>query len=221
MSPPAREQLVGILAALRLDADATQIDQLLRYLELLQRWNAVYNLTAVREPAHMLTLHLADSLSLIPALDRRNPRRVLDVGSGGGLPGLVLAIMRPQWQLVLVDAVQKKCAFVQQVAATLQLRNVEVAHGRIEQLNLPGFDCITSRAVGELAELVRISEHVLLAGGAWAAMKGVVPEAELRALPPELAHDIEILDVPGLQAQRCVVWMHRAQAPAAARPGDS
>ncbi|WP_297909948.1 16S rRNA (guanine(527)-N(7))-methyltransferase RsmG [Thiomonas sp.] len=221
MSPPAREQLAGILAALRLDADATQIDQLLRYLELLQRWNAVYNLTAVREPAHMLTLHLADSLSLIPALDRHHPRRVLDVGSGGGLPGLVLAIMRPQWQLVLVDAVQKKCAFVQQVAATLQLRNVEVAHGRIEQLNLPGFDCITSRAVGELAELVRISEHVLLAGGSWAAMKGGVPEAELQGLPPDIAHDIEILDVPGLQAQRCVVWMHRAQAPAAARPGDS
>jgi 16S rRNA (guanine527-N7)-methyltransferase len=221
MSPPAREQLAGILAALRLDADATQIDQLLRYLELLQRWNAVYNLTAVREPAHMLTLHLADSLSLIPALDRHHPRRVLDVGSGGGLPGLVLAIMRPQWQLVLVDAVQKKCAFVQQVAATLQLRNVEVAHGRIEQLNLPGFDCITSRAVGELAELVRISEHVLLAGGSWAAMKGGVPEAEIQGLPPDIAHDIEILDVPGLQAQRCVVWMHRAQAPAAARPGDS
>jgi 16S rRNA (guanine527-N7)-methyltransferase len=221
MSPPAREQLAGILAALRLHADATQIDQLLRYLELLQRWNTVYNLTAVREPAHMLTLHLADSLSLIPALDRRHPRRLLDVGSGGGLPGLVLAIMRPQWQLVLVDAVQKKCAFVQQVAATLQLRNVEVAHGRIEQLNLPGFDCITSRAVGELAELVRISEHVLLAGGSWAAMKGGVPAAELQGLPPDIAHDIEILDVPGLQAQRCVVWMHRAQAPAAARPGDS
>ena len=215
----AREDLAGILAALHLQAPAAQIDQLLRYLELLQRWNAVYNLTAVREPAHMLTLHLADSLSLLPALDRREPRRVLDVGSGGGLPGMVLAIMRPQWQLVLVDAVQKKCAFLRQVAATLQLRNVEVAHGRVEQLRLPGFDCITSRAVGELAELVRISEHVLLAGGAWAAMKGSVPEAELQALPAGIVHDIEFLDVPGLQAQRCVVWMHRA--PAQARPGDS
>lgn len=217
----AREELAGVLEALRLPADDAQIAQLLQYLEMLQRWNAVYNLTAVREPAHMLTLHLADSLSLLPALDRRAPRRVLDVGSGGGLPGLVLAIMRPQWQLVLVDAVQKKCAFLQQVAATLQLRNVEVAHGRVERLRLPGFDCITSRAVGELAELVRISEHVLLAGGAWAAMKGSVPEAELRALPAGIVHDIEFLDVPGLRAQRCVVWMHRAQASAADRPGDS
>ena len=225
----AREDLADVLAALHLQAQSGQIEALLRYLELLQRWNAVYNLTAVREPAHMLTLHLADSLSLLPALDRRETpqetpqgtRRVLDVGSGGGLPGMVLAIMRPRWQLVLVDAVQKKCAFLRQVAATLQLRNVEVVHGRVEQLRLPGFDCITSRAVGELAELVRISEHVLLAGGSWAAMKGGVPEAELQGLPPEIAHDIEILDVPGLQAQRCVVWMHRAQAPAAARPGDS
>jgi 16S rRNA (guanine527-N7)-methyltransferase len=217
----AREDLAGVLAALHLQAQAAQIEQLLRYLELLQRWNSVYNLTAVREPAHMLTLHLADSLSLLPPLDRREPRRVLDVGSGGGLPGMVLAIMRPRWQLVLVDAVQKKCAFLRQVAATLQLRNVEVVHGRVEQMRLPGFDCITSRAVGELAELVRISEHVLLAGGSWAAMKGSVPEAELQALPAGIVHDIEFLDVPGLQARRCVVWMHRAQAPAQARPGDS
>ena len=213
--PAAR--LDAVLQALRLPADAAQRAQLLQYLELLQRWNQVYNLTAVRDPERMLSLHLADSLSLLPALDRAAPRRVLDVGSGGGLPGMVLAIMRPQWQLVLVEAVQKKCAFLRQVAATLRLHNVQVEHARVEQLELPGFDCITSRAVGDLAELVRISEHLLLPGGAWAAMKGSVPQSELQALPATLQHEVEALQVPGLQAQRCVVWL-RPRQPDRANP---
>jgi 16S rRNA (guanine527-N7)-methyltransferase len=207
----AAARLDAVLQALRLPADAGQRAQLLQYLDLLQRWNRVYNLTAVRDPERMLSLHLADSLSLLPALDRTAPRRVLDVGSGGGLPGMVLAIMRPQWQLVLVEAVQKKCAFLRQVAATLRLHNVQVEHARVEQLELPGFDCITSRAVGDLAELVRISEHLLLPGGAWAAMKGSVPQSELQALPATLQHEVEALQVPGLQAQRCVVWLRPRQ----------
>ena len=219
-SPPAHDtrpdtdtaaRLDAVLEALGMPADAAQRAQLLQYLQLLQRWNQVYNLTAVREPERMLSLHLADSLALLPSLDRAAPRRLLDVGSGGGLPGMVLAIMRPQWQIVLVEAVQKKCAFLRQVAATLRLRNVEVEHARVEQLQLPGFDCITSRAVGDLAELVRISEHLLLEGGAWAAMKGSVPQSELQALPASLRHEVETLRVPGLQAQRCVIWLHPRQ----------
>lgn len=217
----APDELSRALDALRLGASPQQRELLLRYLELLQRWNQVYNLTAVREPERMLTLHVADSLALLPALDRVHPRRVLDVGSGGGLPGLVLAIMRPAWQLVLVEAVQKKCAFLRQVAATLQLRNVQIEHARVEQLRLPGFDCITSRAVGELAELVRISEHLLLGGGAWAAMKGATPAAELQALPAGLRYEVEPLDVPGLAAQRCVVWLRRHVQPVPARVDDS
>ncbi len=205
--PTAAPRLAQVLDALRLQASPAQRDQLLRYLALLQRWNRVYNLTAVRDPGDMLTLHVADSLALLPALDRRAPHRVLDLGSGGGLPGLVLAIMRPHWQLVLVEAVQKKCAFLRQVAALLQLPQVQVEHARAEQLRLPGVDCIVSRAVAELAELVRISEHLLLPGGAWAVMKGQDPQAELQALGPTLRHHVEPLQVPGLDARRCVVWI--------------
>ena len=210
------EQLEQVLQALQLPADASCRQRLLQYLQLLQRWNRVHNLTSVRDPERMLSLHLADCLALVSPLDRRAPRRVLDVGSGAGLPGLVLAVMRPHWQLVLVDAVQKKCAFLHQAAAALHLRNVEVVHGRVEQLRLPPADCIVSRALGELAELARISEHLLLPGGAWAAMKGHVPQAELRALPASLQHQVEPLRVPGLDARRCVVWMWPAASPAAA-----
>jgi 16S rRNA (guanine527-N7)-methyltransferase len=205
----AAQGLDAVLRALQLTASEQQRRQLLQYLALLERWNQVYNLTAVREPERMLTLHLADSLAVLPALDQRAPRRLLDVGSGGGLPGVVLAIMRPAMQVVLVEAVQKKCAFLRQVAATVGLPNLQVEHARVEQLRLPGFDCITSRALGDLAELVRISEHLLLAGGAWAAMKGSQPDAELQALPADLHHRVEPVSVPGLDARRCLVWLWR------------
>ncbi len=210
------EQLEQVLQALQLPADASSRQRLLQYLQLLQRWNRVHNLTSVRDPERMLSLHLADCLAVLAPLDRRAPRRVLDVGSGAGLPGLVLAVMRPHWQLLLVDAVQKKCAFLRQAVAELHLRNVEVVHGRVEQLRLPPVDCIVSRALGDLAELARISEHLLLPGGAWAAMKGHVPQDELRALPATLQHQVEELRVPGLEARRCVVWMWPAASPAAA-----
>ncbi len=232
---PPLQELRRVLEALRLDASDQQQGQLLAYLHLLQRWNQVYNLTAVREPSRMLTLHLADSLAALPALDRRAPRRLLDVGSGGGLPGIVLAIMRPDWQIVLVEPVQKKCAFLRQVVATLGLHRVAVQQCRVEQWRATaaaaaadadadadgdgGFDCITSRAVGELAQLVRISEHLLRPGGAWAAMKGAPPVAELRALPAGLCHRVETLQVPGLEAQRCLVWLWRDIAPTPAARG--
>ena len=200
------------LAALQVDADAAQRQRLLDYLALLQRWNRVYNLTAVRDPEQMLAKHLADCLALIAPLRARAPARLLDVGSGGGLPGLVIAILLPATEVVLCDAVRKKCAFLQQAAATLGLRNVRVEHGRIESLTLAPFDCITSRAFSELAEMLRLTRHLLAAGGCWAAMKGVRPDAELAALPADVHADVQPLTVPGLDAQRCVVWL---------RPTDS
>ena len=200
-------QLDAWLDALQLDADAAQRQRLLDYLALLQRWNRVYNLTAVRDPEQMLAKHLADCLALIAPLRARAPSRLLDVGSGGGLPGLVVAIMLPATEVVLCDAVRKKCAFLQQAAATLGLRNVRVEHGRIEALALPPFDCITSRAFSELAEMLRLTRHLLRPDGCWAAMKGVRPDAELAALPGDVHADVQELTVPGLDAQRCVVWL--------------
>ncbi|OIQ85436.1 ribosomal RNA small subunit methyltransferase G [mine drainage metagenome] len=208
-SSPAADtrQLDAWLDALQLDADAAQRQRLLDYLALLQRWNRVYNLTAVRDPEQMLAKHLADCLALIAPLRALAPARLLDVGSGGGLPGLVVAILLPATEVVLCDAVRKKCAFLQQAAATLGLRNVRVEHGRIEALALPPFDCITSRAFSGLAEMLRLTRHLLRPGGCWAAMKGVRPDAELAALPDDVHAEVQPLAVPGLDAQRCVVWL--------------
>ncbi len=200
-------RLDAVLDALQLHAEPQQRQRLLDYLDLLQRWNRVYNLTAVRDPAHMLDLHLADCLALLPPLRARAPGRVLDVGSGGGLPGLVIAIAMPDVAVVLNDAVRKKCAFLQQVAGTLQLRNVTVVHGRVEDLRLPAFDCITSRAFSDLATLVRLTRHLIAPQGCWAAMKGARPDAELGALDDSVHAEVQALTVPGLDARRCVVWM--------------
>lgn len=202
-------KLAQLLAALSLRATPGQQAQLLGYLDLLERWNRIYNLTAVREPDQMLTLHLADCLALLPALSRHAPRRLLDVGSGGGLPGLVLAIMLPEMEVTLNDAVQKKCAFMQQAAAELRLQNVEVMHARVEQLDSAPFDCISSRAFSDLATLVRLSEPLLAPDGCWAAMKGATPQLELERLPKNIEATVQTLDVPGLEAQRCIVWMRR------------
>ena len=218
-APARSSQLDQLLEALKLQATPQQREQLLAYLDLLERWNRVYNLTAVREPQHMLTRHLADCLALLPALAAQAPRRLLDVGSGGGLPGLVLAIMRPDMHVTLNDAVQKKCAFMQQAAAELRLQNVDVEHGRVEQLECPAFDCITSRAFSDLATLVKLTAPLLAAKGQWAAMKGIPPQEELAALPADLETRVQILTVPGLQAQRCVVWMLRRSI--ATQPQDS
>ncbi len=212
------ERLDHLLHTLQLPASSKQRTQLLAYLELLERWNRVYNLTAVREPQQMFTLHLADCLTLVPMLSACAPRRVLDVGSGGGLPGLVLAIMRPELVVVLNDAVQKKCAFLQQAAAELRLPQVQVAHGRVEHLTQPQFDCITSRAFSDLGTLVQLTWPLLAADGCWAAMKGHAPQAELAALPAAIEARVETLNVPDLDAQRCVVWMLRRSNSVASEP---
>jgi 16S rRNA (guanine527-N7)-methyltransferase len=179
-----------------------QNEQLAAYLALLQKWNGVYNLTSIRNPQEMRTLHLADCLAVVPHFPEAG--RVLDVGSGGGLPGIVLAIMKPALQLTLCDTVQKKCAFLQQVKGELQLENVQVQHARVETLQ-GEFDVITSRAFAELALMVQLTRHLLKPQGYWLAMKGLAPEAEIAALPKDLHAQITPLEVPGLNAARCLV----------------
>lgn len=183
--------------------------QLLDYLALLQKWNRVYNLTAVRDPAEMLTHHLLDSLAALPALNRHAPgaTAILDVGSGGGLPGAVLALCRPDWQVTCVDAVAKKAAFVQQVVASLGLSNLRGVHSRVQDLDAT-WPLVTSRAFASLADFTAWSTPVLAPGGVWAAMKGKHPRDEIAALPATVqVFHVEPLTVPGLGAERCLVWM--------------
>jgi 16S rRNA (guanine527-N7)-methyltransferase len=213
----ALRELRAAAGDLGLELSSGQADALLGHLSLLQRWNATYNLTAVRDPAAMLRQHLVDCLAMVPALRRhlaKHPqaRRLLDAGSGGGLPGVVLAVMLPQLAVTCVDTVGKKAAFVRQVAGTLALPNLSAAHSRVEALSAAPFDIVTSRAFASLADFVRLTEARLAPGGVWVAMKGVTPGDELQALPAtvEVFH-VEPLSVPGLDAQRCLVWMRKAQ----------
>ena len=196
------------LATLQIDFTERQRQQLLDYTALLQRWNRVFNLTAVRDLEGMARLHLADCLAALPAMQRLGPRRLLDVGSGGGLPGIVFAIGLPDTEVHLIDTVQKKCAFLQQTSGSLQLGQVSVHHARVEALaDARGFDCITSRAFSDLPLLIKSTRHLLAAGGRWCAMKGQAPQDEITALPAEVIAQIDPLQVPGLNAQRCLVWM--------------
>lgn len=185
-----------------------------RYLQLLQRWNATYNLTALRDPAQMQTQHLADCRAAVAPLRRElagrpPPVRILDVGSGGGLPGVVLALAEPAWDVTCVDAVGKKAAFVRQVAAELELPNLHAVHARVEVLNRPPFDVVTARAFASLSALVQATRRLLAPGGVWMAMKGRRPNDELAALPPGIVFHVEPVEVPGLD-QRCLVWMRPA-----------
>lgn len=187
----------------------TQLSQLLDYLQLLVKWNSVYNLTAVRDPAQMVVQHLLDSLAAVPAFN--GARRVLDVGAGGGLPGIVLAIARPDISISLIDTVHKKTAFLTQVKAELGLNNVTVHTGRVEQLQVQQpFDVITSRAFAELQDFVKWSSHLLSQDGSFIALKGVYPKEEIEHLPQNWkAVAVDRLNVPGLDAERHIVRIVR------------
>jgi 16S rRNA (guanine527-N7)-methyltransferase len=216
------------LDALGLSLDEHQQSLLLTYMDLMGKWTRVYNLTAVRDPQEMLTHHLLDSLSVIAPLRRQiamwrleflgQPQSeqdaddlrkftLLDVGSGAGLPGVVIAITCPDIQVTCLDAVAKKVAFIQQVAATLKLPNLIGLHARIETV-AQTYDIISSRAFASLSDFVNGSRQALAGGGVWMAMKGKTPEEELADLPnlAKVFH-VEPLQVPGLDAQRCLVWM--------------
>lgn len=210
------------LAELGLSLTDGQVGQLLAYLDLIQKWNKVYNLTAVRNPAEMLTHHLLDSLAVVGPLGRQTQNRaarLLDVGSGAGLPGVVIAICRPDIQVDCVDTVAKKAAFIQQVSVQLQLPHLRGIHARVENLAGP-YDVISSRAFASLADFIVWSGGALAEQGVWLAMKGKRPDDEMAALPAtaEVFH-VEQLQVPGLDAERCIVWMRqRWMDPVALQP---
>ena len=210
MSLYLEEGLRAGVNALGLGLSDEQIRLLLGYVALIQKWNKVYNLTALRDPADMLTHHLLDSLTAIAPLSRHTQgraARVLDVGSGGGLPGVVLAICMPELNVSCVDTVAKKAAFVQQVAASLKLPNLRGIHARVESLADP-YQVICSRAFASLPDFVAWSRSALAEGGVWMAMKGKLPQDEMDALPNDVAvFHVEPLTVPGLDVERCMVWM--------------
>jgi len=197
-------------AQLGLTLSDVQFDQLQGYLALIQKWNKVYNLTAVRDPQEMLTHHVLDSLTAVAPLLRHTggaAARVLDVGSGGGLPGIVLAICRPELDVSCVDTVGKKAAFIQQVAASLKLPNLRGVHARVESLSGP-FDVICCRAFAALPDFVNWSRGALAPTGVWMAMKGKHPQEEIDALPQGVqVFHVEPLHVPELDVERCMVWM--------------
>ncbi len=204
------------LDALSLVLDDAQVAALLGYIALIQKWTKVYNLTAVREPHDMLTHHVLDSLAVVRPLRQQLAElglgrvvRVLDVGAGAGLPGVVLAICFPEMAVHCVDTVAKKAAFVQQVAVSLRLVNLRGIHARVESLAEP-YDVVCSRAFASLADFTQWSVAALAPAGVWMAMKGKHPEFELTALTPDVAvFHVEPLQVPGLDAERCLVWMRR------------
>ena len=204
--------LVDACDRLGLDIFAPQGKLLMAYLGLLERWNATYNLTSVRDPRQMLTQHLADCLAVIGPLRRHlgngRGRRVLDVGSGGGLPGVVIAALEPELEVTCVDTVGKKAAFIRQAGGELGLPNLRVEHARVEQLLARPFDLITARAFASLADLVRLTSTHLAPRGVWMAMKGRMSPEELSGVPEtaEVFH-VEPLAVPGLDAERCLVWI--------------
>lgn len=202
------------LGALDLDLSDRQVTQLLDYQDLLQKWNRVYNLTAVRDAKDMLTHHLLDSLAVVAPLQRqlqlRRPTsdvQILDVGSGAGLPGVVIAICCPEIQVACVDAVAKKVAFMRQAQVALGLTRLRALHARVEVL-AGAYDVICSRAFASLLDFVNGTRQVQAAGGCWLAMKGHEPADEVAALPSDVrVFHVEQLQVPGLDAQRCIVWM--------------
>ena len=237
-----RQRVMQALPSLGLALSDAQIDALLAYLGLISKWTRVYNLTAVRDPAEMVTHHLLDSLAAMaplaanfqqarqskratllaapesnlnpdPATEAGQGSRVLDVGSGAGLPGVVIAICFPEVSVTCVDTVAKKAAFIKQVALTLKLPNLTGLHARVEALGAPespAFDVICSRAFASLADFTQLSTGALAPAGVWMAMKGKHPLDELAALPTtvEVFH-VEQLKVPGLEAERCIVWMRQ------------
>ena len=195
------------LAELGIDLDAATQQKLLDYLALLEKWNKVHNLTAVRDPSDMVTLHLLDSLSVLPHI---KSGRLLDVGSGAGLPGIPLSIVRPDLQVTVMDSSHKKASFMRQVKATLGIPNLEVVCGRVEEFHPEHkFNMVISRAFSDLAEFMRLTAHLCDEGGVWLAMKGVYPFDELAQIKGPTS-EVVPLRVPGLEAQRHLVFLKAA-----------
>ena len=217
---PLEAGLRAGIEALGLELSDDQVGKLLAYQDWVAKWNRVYNLTALRDPQEMLTHHLLDSLAAVVPLRRHlaaaalEQPRLLDVGSGAGLPGAVFAIACPELDVSCVDTVAKKALFIQQVAAALRLPNLHGIHARVENLK-QRWDLVSSRAFASLGDFTSWSRQALADQGVWLAMKGRHPADEIAALAPgvELFH-VEQLEVPGLDAERCIVWLRPRQAAA-------
>lgn len=225
----SRDLLEQATATLQLSLNDQAVDDLLTYVALLQKWNRVYNLTAIRDERAILSHHLFDCLAVVrPVLEKlglpdvadasqSRLASVLDVGAGAGLPGLVLAVCAPQLSVCCIDAVQKKTAFVRQAISHLKLENLHVIHGRVENLHLgqpkTRFDLITARAFSSLAQLVTMTQPLLADGGCWMAMKAKQVDSEIAELPRDVkVFHVEPITVPTLTAERCLIWMHPATA---------
>lgn len=202
------------IARLRLSLDRAAQDKLLAYVALLDKWNRTHNLTAIRDRRQMITHHLLDSLAVMPHLPARGGLRVADVGSGGGLPGIPLAIARPDWDVTLIDSNHKKTAFLNQAAIELPLANAEVVTARVEQVKASSpYDVVISRAYSTLATFVEQTGHLLALGGRWVAMKGGIPHEEMTALPVHISVEATpCLQVPGLAGERHLVIMKAASS---------
>jgi 16S rRNA (guanine527-N7)-methyltransferase len=226
MEDPLAPALADGLVSMELLLDEPTQRRLLQYLRLIAQWNRVYNLTAVREPAAMLTQHLLDCLAILPPLRRHlasanvvgagrvGTPTILDVGSGAGLPGAVIAICEPGWRVTCVDTVAKKASFIRQVSAELGLPNLEARHDRVEGMRDAGFDVVTSRAFASLADFVALTRERLQPAGCWLAMKAQLSQEESAALPSDVeVFHVEPIRVPSMDAARCLVWMRPAPGP--------
>lgn len=203
-----RQKLQSGLKEMGLDLSGEQQDKLLAYVEMLKKWNKTYNLTALRDESQIISHHLLDSLTLPPYLE--GAQTMLDVGSGGGQPGIPAAVCRPDLQITLLDANTKKTSFLQQAAIELELKNVCVVSGRVEAVQGLRADVITSRAFAELADFVNWTAHLLQDGGCWAAMKGVYPAAEIDRLPDSVCVErVDKIRVPQLNAERHMVILRK------------
>lgn len=212
--------LPPVLATLGVTLGEAQQQRCAAYMGMLAHWNTTYNLTAVRDAPEMFTHHLSDCLAVLPPLARHLAERaagggcsgvdgvrLLDVGSGGGLPGVLLAIARPDVHVTCVDTVGKKAAFIRQVAAELRLPNLRAEHARVEDLRTQ-HDIVISRAFASLADFVALTRERLAPGGVWMAMKARTVDEEQAQLPADVdVFHVEPLQVPGLEAERCLVWM--------------
>ena len=215
------DRLQAAAAALKMRLPSETRSRLLRHLSMIGRWNRVYNLTAIQSTEEMFTHHLLDCLAILPSIDgwassRSSPPRILDVGSGAGLPGVVLALVRPDWRVTCVDAVSKKASFIRQAQAELAISNLDAVHGRVESAETWGdrqFDLIVSRAFSSLADFVSMTRQVLADEGDWAAMKGVLSPDERQSLPADIdMFHVEQIKVPQLDARRCMAWLRPSTA---------
>ena len=217
-SPETDAHLAALIldgaAQLGIDLDPERVDRLVAYLRLIDRWNSTYNLTAIRGLSAMATQHVVDSLAAIPTLRTLlspvGGDRIIDVGSGAGLPGVVMAIVEKATSVVCVDSVGKKAAFLTHVAGTLGLGNLSGFHARVEEMRSPSqFDIVVSRAFSSLADLISSTRHLLRPAGRWMAMKGKVPHQEMTdAVALGVHMQVRNIIVPGLAAERCLIVAH-------------